>query len=203
MKMSEPDHQLIRELVDPSEQRFYDALSKISKDKRYRDEAGGHFIVAVAKELDSRAEIPERRQAERLAAILSIVNLDLTGKDVIAIQGWSLPAHLLNTISSHLSPLQRKQLYRREEKEIEKDSISLDLRGEVPQYDNIIISPPTNELDPTEPCATVLLLSHILNQETNKSLLKSAKFGPIQLDSIEKLHTELNTSTDICGILVD
>ena len=200
--MSNLDQQLIGELVDSSEQRFHDALAKISRDKRYQVEAGGHFIVAVAKELDRRADLPALRQAERLAAILSKVNLDLTGMDVISVHAWSLPAHLSNTISSHLSPSQRKRLYRRKE-EIDKDSISSDLRSEVPQHDSVIVSLPTNELDPTEPCSTVLLLSHILNQETNKSLLKGAKFGPIQLDSIEKLHTELNTSTDICAILID
>jgi Phosphotransferase enzyme family len=201
--MSGINAQLIEALVSHSQDRFYVALAQISRGDELRGHSGAEFAIAVAIEMSKRADMPERLQAQRLGALLSKLNLNVTDKDVLATQARSLPAGLLNEVDSYLSDTQRQRLHSREENLLMRDIAHAAMELAIAQPIDASAPPSANESDPIGSWSTVLLLSKILNQDGNKRLLRGARFGTTQLDSREKLSEELESSVDICAVLID
>jgi hypothetical protein len=200
---SELNLQLIDALAGHLEDKFYAALSQIPRGDEHLGVAGAEFAIAVALEMSRRTDMPERLQAQRLGALLSKLNLNVTGKDVLAIQARLLPAGLLNKVASYLSHTQRQRLHNRGENLLKRDFAHRSMDPAIAQPSDAVTPVSTNKSDPVGSCSTVLLLSKIPNQDGNKQLLRGADFGTTQLDSREKLREELKTSVDICAVLVD
>jgi hypothetical protein len=200
--MSGLNAQLIDALVSHSEDRFYDALRQIPRGDEHRGADGAKFAIAVAIAMSKRPNMPERLQAQRLGALLNKLNLNVTGKDVLAIQAGSLPAGLLNKVASYLPRTQRQRLHSRKENLLRRDFAHGPRDPAIAQPSDAVAPAATNESNPVGSCSTVLL-SKIPNQDGNKRLLQGANFGTTPLNSKEQLSAELKASVDICAILVD
>lgn len=192
--------QLIEDCAS-SDARFYKALTVIQKWRTSNDTSNAHLVISIAKEMIRCGDMPERRQDERLTALLHKLNLSQTDREELSFLAIELPLSLQNTIAKFLSPSQRLHLLSIREMPPVKEHGSAPVIVQPLVTSTLSLSGGKNLTE--QRCSTVLLLSKIGNQDGNKKLLEENCFGPILYNSLEKLREDIETSTDICACLID
>lgn len=192
--------QLIEDCAS-SDARFYKALTVIQKCRTSNDTSNAHLVISIAKEMIRCGDMPERRQDERLTALLHKLNLSQTDREDLSFLAIELPLSLQNTIAKFLSPSQRLHLLSIREMPPVKEHGSAPVIVQPLVTSTLALSGGKNLTE--QRCSTVLLLSKIGNQDGNKKLLEENCFGPILYNSLEKLREDIETSTDICACLID
>ncbi|OGP25136.1 MAG: hypothetical protein A2X99_10845 [Deltaproteobacteria bacterium GWB2_55_19] len=202
--MDNSTKQLIEDCAS-TDARFYKALTLIQKWRESSNTSNSNLVIAITKEMIRCGKMPERRQDERLTALIHKLNLTLNDREELSHSAVVLPLSLQNTISKFLSPSQRLHLLSKEKIPQKKESDSASASPVIVQSTEFPSAPVlSGAINLTEQrCSTVLLLSKIGNQDKNKKLLEENGFGPILYNSFEKLRKDLESGTDICACLID
>lgn len=194
----------IEKLINLSDDIFYEGLSQLPYADELKGEAGAVFVVSFALEMMKHVDLAARIQAQRLGAVIGKLDLDSSGISKLALLAQQLSPGLKNTIAAFLKPSQRRILSGSEE-----DRLRISLIHDESEKESDI-KPATFDkiamdtiLEPKRAYSTVILLSKIANQDSNKQLLEKNGFSPLFLDSMDKLRQDLKSNDDVCACLVD
>lgn len=194
----------IKKLASPSDDIFYKKISQLPDAINLPSEAAALFAISFAKEMMKQSVLSARIQANRLGAVLRKLNLDSEDIIKLSVLAQELSPSLKNTVAIFLSPSQRRILSGSGEENSREILIHDNTDKQLDIESGITAKRETDViLESKDNYSTVILLSKIANQDSNRELLKKNGFSPILFDNIDKLHQDLKSNSDVCACLVD
>lgn len=188
MSISNPADDIVELLSAASEASFYAGLAAVDAAR------GAEFVIAILHRLGS-APLPDLRRSERLTAVLRKARLSVDDLRTVGRASVAAPAVLRNAVAAFLPPSERRLLAgaRRQEAVVTTTRAA-------PEFAELAAAAGSGE---GEACSTVLILSTLAQQDANIALLKDGGFSPFVYDTLDKLHADLASNTDICGCIID